>query len=122
MSQKILVVEDKPFMLRLIQHHLEKAGFEMIKARNGQEAMAAMSQSPKLMVLNDQSLNSSKNGSEQIPVIRMTDVPQNMRQKNLATDGEIVLTRPFSPAQLVAEVKRLMTPAPVSPAANYRIQ
>jgi DNA-binding response OmpR family regulator len=110
-------------MLRLIQHHLEKAGFEMIQARNGQEAMAAMSQSPQLMVLNDQSLN-SKSGSGQIPVIRMTDVPVGMQANKQATEGEIVLTRPFSPAQLVAEVKRLMTPVPVtvSTSSNYRIQ
>ena len=39
MPHKILIVDDEPFMLRLIQHHLEQAGYELIKARNGREAL-----------------------------------------------------------------------------------
>ena len=41
MPHKILIVDDEPFMLRLIQHHLENAGYEMVKARNGREAIEA---------------------------------------------------------------------------------
>ena len=53
MSQKILIVDEKLFMLRLIQHHLKKAGYELIQARNGVEAIAAMAEHDPTMVLMD---------------------------------------------------------------------
>jgi two-component system, chemotaxis family, chemotaxis protein CheY len=112
MPGKILVVEEKPFMLRLIQHHLERAGYKLIKARNQQEAIAAMSQqSPELVVMDDCGSSSKpqiplSKSQLGVPLIRMTDVPQDL-EKN-AIDAEVVLTRPFSPTQLVAEVKRLV--------------
>ena len=115
MRKKILVVDDKPFMLRLIQHHLERAGYQLIQARNNKEAAAAMGgETPELMVLNDEKTEVDgqfileNNGSHSVPIIRMTDLPQGNSAKNSALDSEVVLTRPFSPTQLVAEVKRLI--------------
>lgn len=117
MPRKILVIDDKPFMVRLIQHHLERAGYQLIKARNRQEAMQAIAQqSPELVVM-DESKNSGqlhaelqrftpKKSEQHIPVIRMTDVPQDLEKEVI--DAEVVLTKPFSPTQLVAEVKRLV--------------
>jgi CheY-like chemotaxis protein len=118
MPRKILVVDDKLFMVRLIQHHLERAGYRLIKARNQQEAMAAIAQqSPELVVMDDggnpqqqPSPYNFKNKSTQgIPVIRMTDVPPDLEKD--VVDAEVVLTKPFSPTQLIAEVKRLVKDA-----------
>lgn len=47
-----------------------------------------------------------KKSAQSIPVIRMTDVPKDL--ENDTIDAEVVLTKPFSPTQLVAEVKRLV--------------
>ena len=116
MPRKILVVDDKPFMVRLIQHHLERAGYQLIKARNRIEAMQAIAQqSPELVVMDETGAAqpavsmkdfSSQKSEHNIPVIRMTDVPQDLENK--VADAEVVLTKPFSPTQLVAEVKRLV--------------
>ncbi len=117
MSRKILVVDEKPFMLRLIQHHLERAGYELIKARNQQEAMAAIEhQTPELVVMDDcpdaQFFKSadhpkSNHAAHSIPTIRMTDVPQDF--DSISQSGaDVILTKPFSPTQLIAEVKRLV--------------
>src|SRR5207247_8694233 len=52
MPHKILIVDDEPFMLRLIQHHLEQAGYELIKARNGREALEiAAREAPRLVIM-----------------------------------------------------------------------
>lgn len=115
MPGKILVVDDKPFMVRLIQHHLERAGYRIIQARNRQEAIQAMAQqSPELVVLDETGTSAqlplktfqSKGSAQNIPVIRMTDVPQDLDEKVI--DAEVVLTKPFSPTQFVAEVRRLV--------------
>ena len=118
MTKKILVVEEKPFMLRLIQHHLERAGFELIKARNRQEAINAIAQqSPELVVMDDSGRPllhtpfaelSPKKTVIGLPVIRVTDSPDIFEEKNPTLDAEVVLAKPFSPTQLVSEVKRLV--------------
>ncbi len=53
MRHKILIVDDEPFMLRLIQYHLENAGYEMIKARNGREAIEAVARENPCVVVMD---------------------------------------------------------------------
>jgi len=110
MPEKILVVDEQLFMLRLIQHTLEKAGYELIQARNAEEARAAMANEiPKLVVADaktESQVLKELNQQHTIPVICMSDVPAGMARS--ATPTEVTLTKPFSPTKLVAEVKRLM--------------
>jgi CheY-like chemotaxis protein len=116
MSQKILVVDDKPFMVRLIQHHLEKAGYTLIRARNQKEAMEAVQrESPNLVLVDDRSSSPGatselveRNQKDAIPVIRISDVPPALAKSEAGPDAEVVLTKPFSPTQLISEVKRLI--------------
>ncbi|MDB6028810.1 MAG: Response regulator consisting of a CheY-like receiver domain and a winged-helix DNA-binding domain [Verrucomicrobiales bacterium] len=117
MAHKILVVDDKAFMVRLIQHHLERAGYELIKARTPDEANAAIAHEvPNLVLMTD---NADTQGTylpesviaqthANIPVIRMTDVPATMSEQKLTSTDEIVFRKPFSPTKLLAEVKRLL--------------
>lgn len=127
MPQKILVVDEKLFMLRLIQHHLEKAGYQLIQARNGIEALQAMSEENPHLVLMDDGAQSQvqpalqalkkKKSSQPIPVIRMTETPETKLAPNCESD--LVLTKPFSPTQLVNAVKRLVAgKSPVEPATG----
>lgn len=118
MSEKILLVDEQLFMLRLIQHHLEKAGYELIKARNNEEARTAMEQEkPKLVVWGAKAVETGihpvlselkqKENLPPIPVICLSDIPPTMAVAK-TSKSEIVFTRPFSPTQLMAEVKRLI--------------
>ncbi|MEO7297016.1 MAG: response regulator [Verrucomicrobiota bacterium] len=115
MSKKILVVDEKSVMLRLIQHHLEQAGYELIKARNQGEANDAITQqSPHLVIMNEGPESSRKekqfkpkNSLRNIPVIRVTDLAQNLQENGLPMNDDVILTKPFSPTRFMDEVKRL---------------
>jgi DNA-binding response OmpR family regulator len=125
MAHKILVVDDQPFMVRLIQHHLEKAGYELIKARNSEEAETAMAQEiPQLVLMTERAGEHDDPVPEQkvrgqgpsVPIIRMTDVPETMPQQKPLAGDEIILRKPFSPTKLMAAVKRLLPENPSEPA------
>jgi len=118
MPHKILIVDDEPFMLRLIQHHLEHAGYEMIKARNGREAVeAATREKPRLVVMDAMmpnmdglsALRQLKQGTSTraIPVIMLTANPHKYTREEAESSGAaIFLTKPFSPTQLLEEIRK----------------
>ena len=52
MKKQVLVVDDDQLMHRLFQHHLERAGYQMVSALNGREALdLAARQPPDLIVM-----------------------------------------------------------------------
>ena len=106
-------------MLRLIQHTLEKAGYELIPARTSQEARAALKEGrPDLVVGSASVVNEGvqqtldemrkKNNSGPIPVIHVSDAPTNAADEPGSHTGAVTFTKPFSPTKLLAEVKRLI--------------
>ena len=101
MPHKILIVDDEPFMLRLIQHHLENAGYEMIKARNGREAVeAATREKPRLVVMDAMmpnmdglsALRQLKQGvsTRSIPVIMLTANPHKYTREEAESSGAAI--------------------------------
>jgi DNA-binding NtrC family response regulator len=53
-SATILIVDDDPFMLRLMDLILRDAGYEMIQARSGDEALAIIREQPNIdLVISD---------------------------------------------------------------------
>jgi len=117
---KILVVDDEPIVHRLLQHHLERAGYEMIGATNGREALElANSESPQLIVMDVMmaemdgltALRSLKKeeDTKEIPVIMITaNCHYVTQQESEAAGASLFLTKPFSPSQLLNEIRRLV--------------
>src|SRR6266496_1274641 len=118
MPYKILIVDDEPFMLRLIQHHLENAGYELIKARNGREAIeAAARENPRLVVMDAMMPNmdglaalrqlKQEPSTRDIPVIMLTANPHKYSREEAESSGAVIfLTKPFSPTQLLEEIRK----------------
>jgi DNA-binding response OmpR family regulator len=52
-ASKVLVVEDDAFLLRAYQFKLEKSGFEVKTANNGEDALTALKTFPAEVVLLD---------------------------------------------------------------------
>jgi CheY-like chemotaxis protein len=121
-TKQILVVDDDPLMHRLYQHHLERAGYQMVSARNGREALdIATRQPPELIVMDImmpdmdglEALRELKknDATKAIPVVVITANGHFMARKESENSGAAVfLTKPFSPVQLIAEVQRLLPP------------
>ena len=118
MPHKILIVDDEPFMVRLIQYHLEQAGYEMVNARNGREAVeVATRENPKVVIMDAMmpnmdgftALRQLKHGPAtcSIPVIMLTANPHKFSREEAESSGAaIFLTKPFSPTQLLEEIRR----------------
>jgi len=51
--QKILIIDDEPHILLMLKKMLERAGYEIELASNGNEGLALFSKSPSDLVISD---------------------------------------------------------------------
>lgn len=51
MSQKLLIVDDEPGIVAVVQNYFEMAGYLVITADNGKDALKKLSQAPDLVLL-----------------------------------------------------------------------
>jgi CheY-like chemotaxis protein len=122
---KILVVDDEPYMHALLQHHLKRAGYEPLKAANGREALTLAAQEKPALIIMDimmeemdglvalQELKKEASTSN-IPVIMITANAHNVTRQQAESSGAVLfLTKPFSPTQLLQEVKKIIPTEPV---------
>jgi CheY-like chemotaxis protein len=122
--KQILVVDDDALMHRLYQHHIERAGYQMVSARTGREALdIATRQLPQVIVMDImmpdmdglEALRELKknDATKAIPVIVITANGHHIARKESESCGAAVfLTKPFSPVQLLTEIKRVLPPEP----------
>ena len=119
MAKRILAVDDERHILRLVQINLEKAGYEVVTATNGREAIeAATEKKPDLIVMDVmmpemdgfealQNLKSNEE-TEKIPVIMLTAKAQDADVFHGWQSGaDLYLTKPFNPMELLTFVKRI---------------
>ena len=121
MPSKVLIVDDEPYMLRIIEMSLRKGGHQLIVGRNGREAVdLARREQPQAIVMDVQmpemdglqALRELRIVPEtaETPVIMLTARGQVItRQEAAASGANLFLTKPFSPTQLLAEVDRLVS-------------
>jgi twitching motility two-component system response regulator PilH len=118
---KILVVDDVPSELEIICHILLDAGLDVIRAGDGEEAIARIREkSPDLVVLDV--VMPRMNGFEvirelrgdrktaQLPVVFCTHKNTDI-DKAWGTDlgADAYLSKPFEPEQLINIVQRLLS-------------
>jgi two-component system phosphate regulon response regulator PhoB len=120
MSNKILVVDDEPDALELIEFNLKAAGFEVVTAMDGESALKkARALSPALIILDV--MLPEMDGLEvcktlrrdpatlPIPIIMLTAKAAEIdRVLGLELGADDYVTKPFSPRELVLRVKGLL--------------
>jgi two-component system phosphate regulon response regulator PhoB len=120
MKQKILVVDDEPDAVELIEFNLTGAGFDVITAEDGAEALKKARRSLPDLILLDLMLP-EVNGLEvckilrrdsatsAIPIIMLTAKAAEIdRVLGLELGADDYVTKPFSPRELVLRVKNLL--------------
>lgn len=120
MAFKVLVVDDEPYMHRLLQHHLARAGFLLLNAHNGREAIQLAGQHQPDVIVMDvmmaelDGLSALKQlkqtePTKAIPVIMITASAHHVtREEAEASGAALFLTKPFSPTQLLMAVRKLL--------------
>ena len=113
----ILVVDDEPKITQLVRDYLERAGFNVVTAGDGREAlMRARTESPDLVVL-DLGLPQLDGLDVTRLIRRETDVPIIMltarddetdKLIGLELGADDYVTKPFSPRELVARVRAVL--------------
>lgn len=118
MGRKILVVDDEQPIVTLLSYNLEKVGFHVVTAHDGEEALVKVaSEQPALIILD-----------LMLPKLDGVDVCKRLRQQQIMTpilmltarDDEFdkvlglelgaddYMTKPFSPREVIARVKAIL--------------
>lgn len=120
MKSKILIVDDEPETVEIVEFNLKQAGFGVVSASDGDEALKkAKASLPGLIVLD--LMLPEMDGTEvckllrrdpataNIPVIMLTAKATELdRVLGLELGADDYLTKPFSPRELVLRVKKLL--------------
>ncbi len=117
--KKILIADDEPDILEIIQYNLRNEGYEVITAKNGNEAIdMAKKFQPDLIILDI--MMPGKNGIEVCNILRLQPAfndtliifltalsDEGSEVKGLETGADDYLTKPVSPKILVSKVNAL---------------
>jgi DNA-binding response OmpR family regulator len=113
-SQTILIVDDEARIVKLVRDYLERAGFDVLGAHDGETALAiARREQPDLIVLD--LMLPGVDGLDVcrrlrlesgVPIIMLTArVEEVDRIVGLELGADDYITKPFSPRELVARVR-----------------
>ena len=111
---RILVVDDEPRYVRAVQVNLEISGYQVLSARNGEEAVAlAASEEPDLILLDIRM--PGMDGCEacrrirefsSVPIIMLTAMAEDAdKVRGLDVGADDYVTKPFSADELLARVR-----------------
>lgn len=128
---KVLVVEDEASIAKLLQFNLEKAGFEVVTAADGKQALdMTVAENPDFIILD-----------LMLPVMDGMEVCKKLRQEKINTpililtakDDELdkilglelgaddYLTKPFSPREVMARVKAILRRTSAQPTGTTEV-
>src|SRR5215813_3001287 len=122
--KEILVVEDESRIAHIVRDYLERAGYRVVIAGNGADALAmARSRRPDLIVLDlglprmdGLELTKALRKQSNVPIIMLTArVDESDKLVGLELGADDYVTKPFSPKELVARVRavfRRINPQP----------
>ena len=120
MPDTILVVDDDAVTRRVLQHYLGRAGFQVITAQKGRDAIKlAKRELPQLIILDVvmpgmdgwtvlKSIQESEVTST-IPVLMLSgNAELVIKEESFNSGAQALLVKPINPEQLIMVVRRLL--------------
>ncbi|WP_028587077.1 response regulator [Desulfocurvus vexinensis] len=119
MSQLIMTVDDSASVRQMVSFTLKNAGYDVIEATDGKDALAKLS-GPIKMVITDLNMpnmdgitlikNIRANAAYKfIPIVMLTTESQATKKQDGKTAGATGwIVKPFKPDQLLAVVKKVL--------------
>lgn len=115
MSKKVLIVDDEPSIVKLVQYNLEKNGYQTVVATDGKQALEKIKQDqPDLLILDLmlpkvdglEVCRQVRNNNRHLPILMLTAKTEELdKVLGLELGADDYITKPFSPRELVARVK-----------------
>ena len=128
--RKVLIMEDESSIRSFVIINLERAGFEVVEAENGEEALEKLQENPDIGVVILDIMVPGIDGYEvcrrirasnkRMGIIMLTAKTQEIdKVTGLMNGADDYVTKPFSPAELTARIDALYrriggAPAPAS--------
>jgi two-component system phosphate regulon response regulator PhoB len=128
MKPTVMIVEDEASLVTMLRYNLEKEGYNVTEASDGEEAVTVADETPPDAVILDWMLPRMsgievcrqlrrKNETRSVPIIMLTarsEETDKVRGLNVGADD--YMTKPFSMPELVARVRALLRRAKPSQA------
>jgi DNA-binding response OmpR family regulator len=117
MLYPILVVEDDPKIARIVKVYLEGAGFRVVHAEGGKEALEAVQKEKPMLVILDLMLPDTTGEELCLQLKDLSDFPiimltakssEEERVAGFALGADDYVVKPFSPRELVFRVKAVL--------------
>ncbi len=120
MSAQILIAEDDPDITDMVRYNLEAAGFDVLAASDGEEALLSIEENgPDLLVLDwmlpkfsgievCRQVRRNKE-TRNLPIIMLTARGEEAdRVRGLEAGADDYVTKPFSPTELTARIRAVL--------------
>jgi two-component system phosphate regulon response regulator PhoB len=120
LHEKILVIEDEAPLRELLQYNLEKEGYRVTLAVDGEDGLLHVEENKPDLILLDWMLPQVSgievcrrlrrgNDTKLIPILMLTAKGEEAdKVRGLSTGADDYLTKPFSVPELIARVKALL--------------
>ena len=120
MSKRIMTVDDSASVRQMVSFTLKEAGYEVVEAVDGRDALAKLNGSPIHMIVTDLNMPNldgiglirgvrANPSHKYVPIIMLTTESQDTKKaegKSAGATGWIV--KPFRPEQLLNVVRRVL--------------
>ena len=115
--KNILIVDDEPDIREILRYNLEKAGFNITEAVNGDDALDKVSKDLDLAILDI--MMPGRDGYEvcrkireqgnTVPIIFLTAMDREFDEvRGLEVGGDDYVRKPFSPRMLIARINAIL--------------
>ena len=115
--KNILIVDDEPDIREILRYNLEKAGFNITEAVNGDDALDKVSKDLDLAILDN--MMPGRDGYEvcrkireqgnTVPIVFLTAMDREFDEvRGLEVGGDDYVRKPFSPRMLIARINAIL--------------